>query len=791
MKTYERIFRAVYSGPWAIQEEKLHQILAFLELKAAGGSVSEGELERLRASHEILAARSITRSTGGIRVLPLMGMITHRANMLTDISGGTSTEQFAQSFRDAVSDPAIKAIVIDVDSPGGQIDGVPELADEIAAARSTKKIIAVANTQMASAAYWLASQAGEVVATPSAMVGSIGVLWPHTEISEAQKKAGINTTLVTAGKYKAEANPLEPLSSEARAHMQSMVDSAHDQFIKAVSRGRRTSQAAVREGFGEGRVVDAQMSVKLGMADRVATLDQVLEGLGVSGSSGARAEAEALPIAAAAAAQGATVSAASPITVSVVESKPAAVAPRILSEVHMNPKEAAEILRLCKTHGCDSEFAASLIEKEGMTADAASREILAEVAKRDGKQVRTPAAENSGKMLELTAREQSRYLLTRGVMAKVSEAESGKRVNCFELEVSEEIEKKWEGKRHGNSLFVPYRLGIDPERARAAAELMRSSGMMAAGTSLAVGTATQGAELVFTEPGPFIAFLYNAMKLKELGAETMSGLQGNLAFPKQTGRATGSWVAENPGSDVADSNLTLSQVLMSPKTYQTSASYSRQLLAQAVVDIDNLVRADLARDAALAIDLAGINGTGSSNDPKGILHTTGVQNYVLEGDSGNGAKPNWDDITFMEELLEEVNADQIGEFRFLTTPGIKGLFKRTPRLVYTPAGSGTTVNVTGDPIWADDNEIDGLVAAWSNQVPNTLTKGTAVGTVHALILGVFSSMINGLWGSGFELVVDPYRLKKQGLIELTTFILTDWAMRYPAGFVKAIDCLKS
>jgi len=214
-----------------------------------------------------------------------------------------------------------------------------------------------------------------------------------------------------------------------------------------------------------------------------------------------------------------------------------------------------------------------------------------------------------------------------------------------------------------------------------------------------------------------------------------------------------------------------------------------------VIDIDNLVRQDLARDAALAMDLAGINGTGSSSDPTGILHTASVQDYTLENDLGNGAKPNWDDITLMEELLEDVNADQLGDFGWLTTPGIKGLFKRTPRLLYAPAGA-TTVNVTGDPIWTDDDTIDGYEARSSNQVPKDFTVGTSDGTpghpkCQALIVGVFNTMVNGLWGSGFELVVDPYRLKKQGLIELTTFILTDWAMRYPVAFAAATDCLRS
>lgn len=452
----------------------------------------------------------------------------------------------------------------------------------------------------------------------------------------------------------------------------------------------------------------------------------------------------------------------------------------------MNPKETAEIIRLFTTHKIEPTRQAEILEKEGITADLARAEILADVAKRDGKQVTTPGAENSTKMLELNEREQKQYNLCRGIMTMVRNSEENKNEKSFELEVSEEIGKRWEGKKHGG-MFVPFRLSVDPELARQAATRLGID--VRAATTLTAQTATKGLETVFTEPGEFIKFLYNKMRLRELGAKTISGLQGNVAFPKQTAKASGSWVAENPGADVADSNLTLSQVLTSPKTYQSSASYSRQLLAQAVIDVDNLVREDLAADAALAIDLAGIDGTGAANDPTGILHTAGVQNYVLESDAGNGGKPVWDDITFMEELLEDANADQVGDFGWLTTPGVKGLFKRTPRLLYNPAG-GTAVNVTGEPVWTGDDEIDGLMARSSNQVPKTLTKGIS-NNCHALIVGVFSSMLNAMWGSGFELVVDPYRLKKQGLIELTTFILTDWALRYAAAFAVAKDCLTS
>jgi HK97 family phage major capsid protein len=262
--------------------------------------------------------------------------------------------------------------------------------------------------------------------------------------------------------------------------------------------------------------------------------------------------------------------------------------------------------------------------------------------------------------------------------------------------------------------------------------------------------------------------------VKELGARTIAGLRDNVSYPKQTGKATGSWVGENPGSDVADSALTLGSIASSPKTYQSSTSYSRQLLAQAVVDVDTLVREDLARDLALAVDSVAIVG-GSTDQPTGIVATSGVQSYVAESDSGNGGALAWDDIVIMSEMLEDANADQLGDGGWLTTPGIKSSLKRTARL-------GNTI---GLPIWADDSTVDGYKARSSNQVSKTATKGTSSGDLHTIIRGIFETMIIGMWGSGFELVVDPYRLKKQGMIELTTFMLTDVTLKYPTAFVVA------
>ena len=240
------------------------------------------------------------------------------------------------------------------------------------------------------------------------------------------------------------------------------------------------------------------------------------------------------------------------------------------------------------------------------------------------------------KHVTLTEREQNEYRLTRGIMALVANEENPKcNENCFELEVSQEIEKKADAtvKRHGG-MFVPWNVGIDPALVRAAYDRLERAGLIRAGirTALATGTANQGKEVVFADPGAFIDYLYNRMLLKTSGAQTISGLQGNVAFPKQTGRATGSWVVENPGADVADSNPSLGQIILSPKTRQATTAYSRQLLAQAVVEVDMLVRADLAKDSALAIDAAGFVGDGVDGSPTGIMNTNGVQAFTLKND---------------------------------------------------------------------------------------------------------------------------------------------------------------
>ena len=203
------IRRLVCSQVWAMQPEYLEAILDVLQLRAQGVRATRAEIEQRLAAAKHGALGNGTRvspSSGDIAVLPLMGVIAQRASMVQGMSGpsGTGLDQFLASFDAAMADESISAIVLDVDSPGGAIYGVQEAADHIAGARGTKRIIAVANAQMASAAYWLSSAADEVVATPSGEVGSIGVYTVHSDLSAAYGREGVKQTVIKAGKYKAE-----------------------------------------------------------------------------------------------------------------------------------------------------------------------------------------------------------------------------------------------------------------------------------------------------------------------------------------------------------------------------------------------------------------------------------------------------------------------------------------------------------------------------------------------------------------------------------------------------------
>jgi signal peptide peptidase SppA len=273
MSRYAHVLAYLTAHPWAILPETLRAMVEVISIRIEGGRIADDEVAARLAAAKGQQGPRAGKRTGVTAVIPVYGVIMPRASIMEEMSGATSLEAIRRDFREALNDDDVARIVFDIDSPGGSVEGVEEFADEIRAARGVKPMTAVADYLMASAAYWIGSQADEIVASPSSMVGSIGVYAIHTDASGAYEMLGVRPTLIKAGKYKAEGIDFEPLSDEARGHFQESVDDSYDAFVSAVAKGRGVTPAAVRSGYGEGRALTAKRAKTEGLVDRVDTLD--------------------------------------------------------------------------------------------------------------------------------------------------------------------------------------------------------------------------------------------------------------------------------------------------------------------------------------------------------------------------------------------------------------------------------------------------------------------------------------------------------------------------------------
>lgn len=272
---YERIAGAVFGTPWFIREREARIMSeVVLDRIAAGGLFDEEARARVQAAQMAQGPRRGVRQPGDVAVLGIYGILMPRANLMTEFSGGTTVSSLRRQFNEALNDDAVKSILFDVDSPGGAADGIEELATEIRAARGRKPMVAVSNTLMCSAAYYLAAQADEVVASPSSITGSIGVYIEHVEFSKADEMAGVTTTIIRVPEAKHEINDAEPLPDAGRAHLEQIAGDYYDQFVNAVAKGRGVTASAVKAGYGEGRALTARRALAAGLVDRVGTLEE-------------------------------------------------------------------------------------------------------------------------------------------------------------------------------------------------------------------------------------------------------------------------------------------------------------------------------------------------------------------------------------------------------------------------------------------------------------------------------------------------------------------------------------
>jgi signal peptide peptidase SppA len=270
---YAHILSVVFSHPWAIEGEMLSTIAEILAARIAGDEPNRAAIEAALINRDRLPQAT---SGGGVAVIPVHGVIMPRGDALAESSGSTSLDSLSAQLRAALADSDVNTIVLDVDSPGGNVAGLTEFTHEILAARAQKPIIASARYTMASAAYGLASAATQIVASPSATLGGIGVLNIHNDLSKALEQRGIKRTYIAAGKYKAEGNEAEPLSAEAGEARKATAEEAYGTLTADIARGRGVPVDTVRNGYGEGRTVSAKKALALGMIDKIETIHDTL-----------------------------------------------------------------------------------------------------------------------------------------------------------------------------------------------------------------------------------------------------------------------------------------------------------------------------------------------------------------------------------------------------------------------------------------------------------------------------------------------------------------------------------
>lgn len=404
-------------------------------------------------------------------------------------------------------------------------------------------------------------------------------------------------------------------------------------------------------------------------------------------------------------------------------------------------KRAADIIAIGEMfakHGGEKRAAEAL--RAGKTVEQFRADMLQHMATQP-----VPTAD-----IGMTDKEARSYSFLRALNAMANPGDrKAQELAAFEREASEAVAAK-QG-RAARGFYVP-------------SEVQRRD--------LTVGTATAGGHTVATNlmAANFIELLRNKMALTGLGAQFLSGLVGNIAIPRQTGGATAYWVAESGAP--TESQAAFDQVTMSPKTVGAYSDISRKLLLQSSIDVEGFVRNDLATVLALAIDLAAINGSGASNQPTGILATSGIGDVA---GGANGAAPTWANIVELESDVAIANAD-VGSMGYLTNAKVRGKLK-------------TTSKVSGQNgfIW-EDGMLNGYTAAVSNQVPSNLTKGSSGAVASAIIFGNWSDLIIGQWGT-LDLMVDPYSNSTSGTVRVVALQDVDIAVRHAVSFSAMLDAL--
>ena len=289
------------------------------------------------------------------------------------------------------------------------------------------------------------------------------------------------------------------------------------------------------------------------------------------------------------------------------------------------------------------------------------------------------------------------------------------------------------------------------------------------------GTGSEGGYAVATDLGSLIPTFYPRPIVSTMGATVLTGLQGNLAFPRDTALFTMAWETETSASD--DTSKTFQQVSMSPKRMAGRADISRRLIAQSSFDIESWMQQEFRIAVNSTLDAAAINGSGLSNQPTGILGTSGIG--IVMGTGANGNIPTWTNIVNLEKEIFIDNADE-GSLAYLTTPGMRALLKYTAK---------NPTYMTNGYIMESDGTMNGYMTKTSTNVPNTLTFGNQSHS-HAIIFGNWRDLMVGQWG-GIWVLPDPYTQATTSQVRIHCELQCDVLVRRPSSFSAMKDAINN
>ena len=270
----------ILTSPWAIVPAKLGEIQEIYSTHLRGDKIDIKAIEAQIGEPLNNQAERDYALVNGWAEINIHGVIAKRMNLFTRISGGASTQLVGDQIVRALDDEEVRGIILNVDSPGGTVDGTAELAQLVAAARQQKPVVAWSDGMIASAAYWIASAAEQIVISGvTNEIGSIGVVANHVDYSAYEKKVGIITTEIYAGKYKRIASQYAPLSDEGRQTIQDQVDYLYSVFVDAVAANRGTTPENVLSNMADGRIFIGRQALDAGLVDGISTYDQLINDL--------------------------------------------------------------------------------------------------------------------------------------------------------------------------------------------------------------------------------------------------------------------------------------------------------------------------------------------------------------------------------------------------------------------------------------------------------------------------------------------------------------------------------